>query len=365
MGEVHEAWDERLDRPVAVKLLRPELATEHELLSRFVQEAHATGALAHPHIVQVTDVSQPGSGEPFIVMERLVGTPLSDVLLEGRLEASRAVRLAIQILDALSAAHAIGIVHRDVKPDNIIVTRGYDGGEMVKLVDFGVAKVARGTSSNRLTQTGQVVGTPAFMAPEQLTAEVPDGRADVFAVGAVLYALLSGRPPFTGRDVEEISMKVLIGDLPPLADVAEVDPDLAWIVMCALENDRADRFSSADAMCHALAVWASGERVGRPQRQAAPAPQVVRELASSPMVQRANPVVIEPGPSRTEGVVIAMLVAALLVLSAGIGALIGTHFWDASPPPAAAGPPARLAPMPVTPVQPLPVGVDVRGADAD
>jgi serine/threonine-protein kinase len=348
MGEVHEARDERLGRPVAIKLLRPELAAQEYLLQRFVREAHAAGALCHPHIVQVLDVSKPGEEAPFIVMERLFGAPLSDILfLEGKLEARRAARLATQILDALSAAHAIGVVHRDVKPDNIIVTKGYDGGEVVKLVDFGVAKMGRGSESNRLTVTGQVVGTPAFMAPEQLTAEIPDGRADVFAVGAVLYALLSGRPPFTGETVDEISMKVLVGDYPPLSAVADVDPHLAAIVARALHNDRAHRFASAQEMRDALVSWARGERVVLPRTSAlAPAPTPPTDVP--PPARR---------PPRMRSFVIGALVAAVLVASAAIGAFIGLRPRE-TPPRQAPARAAVLAPPAVAPVQPLPVGVD-------
>ncbi len=358
MGEVYEAQDERLDWPVAIKLLRPELATEQEQLCRFLQEAQAAGALSHPHIVQVLDASKPDADEPFIVMERLEGSPLSSILfIENRLPEKRAVRLAIQILDALSSAHASGIVHRDIKPDNVFVTRGYDGGEVAKLLDFGVAKVARGGGSNRLTVTGQVVGTPSFMAPEQLTAEVTDGRADVFAVGALLYAMLTGRPPFVGRTVDEIAMKVLIGDHPSLETLApSVDPLLSAIVRSALENDRARRFQNADAMCAALVSWAQRGSVVLPAPPSTPAP--------TPTPAFVPPLAPAPKPSSKTGrrwlraMTLATSASVLLVMSVIAGAVVATRPWQ--DPIAAVQ--LRSAHEPVAtiiPVTPLPVALDL------
>ena len=200
MGEVYEATQVQLARRVALKTIRADLASKPELLARFRREAESAAALGHPNIVQVTDF-QANPGEPaFLVMEMLDGTTLAEVLeREGRLEPARAAFIAVQLLSGLAAAHRAGIVHRDVKPGNVFLQSTSVMRDLVKVLDFGVAKLALDATSgaNPMTRTGQVLGTLAYMAPEQaVSGAAVDGRTDVYGVGATLFHALSGVRPF-------------------------------------------------------------------------------------------------------------------------------------------------------------------------
>ncbi|MFI5298360.1 MAG: serine/threonine-protein kinase, partial [Polyangiales bacterium] len=202
MGAVYEAMQEDLGRRVAIKVLLPEViasSDDAEALRRFAREARAAAALHHPNIVAVTDFSPGDATAPaFLVMELLQGRSVARAIMdEGRLGPERVVTIAIQILAALETAHAAGLVHRDIKPDNVFLVpvTGAAGGELVKVLDFGIAKLARGggATSSGLTATGAVLGTPAYMSPEQARGRDVDARSDLYAVGALMYHALSGR----------------------------------------------------------------------------------------------------------------------------------------------------------------------------
>ena len=234
MSLVHAGTDRKLRRPVAVKLLRPEMAAREDIRNRFEAEARLAAVIAHPNAVAVYDTGE-HQGTPYIVMERLPGQTLADVIAQGPLEPQRARRLARQILGALESAHLAGLVHRDVKPSNVLIAA--DG--QVKLADFGIAKSLAGPRGADLTLTGQVVGTPAYLSPEQLEGRTATPRSDVYAVGVLLYEALTGSKP----------------SLPPqpLAAVRpDIDADLAAAVDRALSPDPADRYATAGEMSVAL-----------------------------------------------------------------------------------------------------------------
>lgn len=254
MGSVYAAVHEHIGREVAVKILHPALATEREHVVRFRREAETAARLVHPHIVQVTDVGIDPPDPPFLVMELLDGDALTTVIRrEGALEPARAVRITRQVLSALAAAHAAGVVHRDMKPPNVLLVRGYDGAEIAKVVDFGVAKLMDSSGYTRLTATGRVLGTARFMAPEQLAGGTIDGRIDVYAVGVLLYCMLAGSHPFGGSEAQAIEA-ILAGRYESLAARRPgLDPDLVRVVDRAMARDFADRYETADAMARALA----------------------------------------------------------------------------------------------------------------
>ena len=240
MGEVYEGIQEDLGRKVAIKVMSGPMANDPQLLARFQLEAKAVAALGHPHIVAVTDFQDNQGEPPFIVMERLVGESLGELLeREPMVEPARACRIAEQTLSALAAAHEAGLVHRDVKPDNIFLCRTDTNAEIVKLLDFGVAKAMEAQPHGKLTSTGAIVGTLVYMAPEQARGE-PEvtGAADMFALGCVLYECLAGVPAFCGDSALALRAKVLLHDPPPLGSVAPRLPGpLAALVMRLLARE--------------------------------------------------------------------------------------------------------------------------------
>ena len=260
VGTVYRAWQTGTERMVAVKLMHPELACDRALRNRFVREARCAARLAHPNVVGVHMVGETESGLPYLVMEMVRGRTLEEVLAqEGPLAPGRAVRIARQIASALAEAHAAGIVHRDLKPANIVVVTRRRGAEQVKLLDFGVAKLVGAAGmgdwdeeTTQITREGAIFGTPQYLAPEQAQGAPIDGRADLYALGVLLYQMLSGRLPFSGTAVS-VMMAHIIHPPEPLGALApHVDPRLAAVVMRCLDKDRTARFASADDLASAL-----------------------------------------------------------------------------------------------------------------
>ena len=247
MGEVYRARDSRLKRDVAIKILP---STEPDLVQRFEQEAQAAGRLNHPNILSVYDVGMDGD-VPYLVSELLVGHTLRATLSQATLSIADAIGFATQLARGLSAAHAKGIVHRDLKPDNVFVTTD----RQIKILDFGLAKLTGSVSVPgagdqstiaALTEPGMVMGTAGYMSPEQVRGGEADHRSDIFAFGAVLYEMLSGRRAF-GRPTAVESMTAVLTDTPP--DIALVTPEvpaeLKRILQQCLAKQPADRFQSA------------------------------------------------------------------------------------------------------------------------
>jgi serine/threonine-protein kinase len=251
-GAVYVARHTVLGQRVAMKLLR-EGRVNDDSTARFVREARAAAAVGSPHVVRVTDFGQAPDGCAFLVMELLEGSDLERILKgAGTLPPDRAVDVARQMLDGLAAAHRAGVVHRDLKPANVFLAR--EGSrEIVKVVDFGISKSVD-PSEQTITRTGVVVGTPAYMPPEQLKGEGVDPRSDVYAAAAVLYQMLSGRLPHEAPSFELLVLRVCTEDSTPLRNVMpQVDPQLAAVVERGLARDRAMRWPSADAFADALA----------------------------------------------------------------------------------------------------------------
>jgi len=253
MGEVYRALDTRLDRVVALKVLRPETASDPDRTRRFVREAKAASALNHPNIVTVYEIGS-AEGIDYIALEYVQGTPLHRIISGRPLEPHRALDYAMQIADALSTAHAAGIVHRDLKPANIMVTRLSDR-DTIKVLDFGLAKrvdslPADGLTFSARTRHGAVLGTPAYMAPEQAQGRPIDARSDIFAFGAVLYEMLAGRLAFSG-DSEVSTLMAVISSAP--APLHGVPADLARVMMRCLEKNPQARYASGTELRAALA----------------------------------------------------------------------------------------------------------------
>ena len=255
MGDVYRARDSRLDREVAVKLIPETFATDTKRVLRFEQEARAAGQLNHPNILAVYDVGL-HAGAPYIISELLEGESLRSRLHGGALPPRRAIDYARQIAEGLAAAHEKGIVHRDVKPDNLFITR--DG--RIKILDFGIAKLTRpvddaatqtGLPMPTQTEAGTTVGTPSYMSPEQIRGEPVDHRSDIFSFGLVLYGMLAGRPAFT-RGTPADTMAAILKEDPPSWPPKDVAPALARIVSRCLEKTREMRFQSARDLAFAL-----------------------------------------------------------------------------------------------------------------
>jgi Tol biopolymer transport system component len=273
MGEVYRARDTRLGREVAVKVLPEEAAEQPERLRRFEQEARSLAALEHPHIVALHDFGV-AEGHPYIVSELLAGQTLRERLRQGDLSVAKSLELTAQTARGLAAAHAKGIVHRDVKPENLFVST--DG--RIKILDFGLAKLreeaepdsppetgslSEGITISRSTRTGAVLGTPAYLAPEQLQGKAPDHRADIFALGVVLYEALAGRSPFRRDSAAETMAAIVRDDPPPLsAHGRRVPPVLEGVVRRCLEKRPEERFQSAHDLALALESLAQASSLG-------------------------------------------------------------------------------------------------------
>ncbi|HET9987785.1 MAG TPA: serine/threonine-protein kinase, partial [Kofleriaceae bacterium] len=253
MGEVYEATHVESGEIAAVKLLRRELMIERKHVERFVREVRAASALDSPHVVRVIEASSPDEAVAFLAMERLRGETLSSMLRdEGTLKHDRVIELVTQLSAVLELARLAGVVHRDIKPPNIFRT---DDG-VWKLLDFGVAVL--GDSSGTLTQGG-VIGTPGYMAPEQAKGEAVDHRADVYAVGAVIYRCVTGRAPFTGSDQAAI-LYAMVHTMPARPGaLATVDRDVDRVLARALAKRRGDRYASVRELAEDLAAAFAGQ----------------------------------------------------------------------------------------------------------
>ena len=263
MGEVYKAQDSRLDRTVAIKILPPGLASSVDARARFEREAKAVAGLSHPHICALYDVGREGDTE-YLVMEFLEGETLGDRLARGPLVSEQALRFGAEIADALDKAHRQGIVHRDLKPGNVMLTKSG-----VKLLDFGLAKgleaPASGTSMTALptkaavTQEGTILGTFQYMAPEQLEGRPADSRTDIFALGAVLYEMTTGRKAFSGTSQASLISAIMTREPQPISAIEPMAPPaLDRVVRTCLAKDPEDRWQSAGDVAKEL-KWISGE----------------------------------------------------------------------------------------------------------
>ncbi len=292
MGAVFKARQLSLDRQVAIKVLLAPLAMEGEMIERFQREARSASNIGHPSIVQVIDLGYLEEGPPFIAMELLEGEDLrSKLYREGAIPPSQAIPLILQVCDGLQAAHDKGIVHRDLKPDNLFLDYRQGKVPTVKLLDFGLSKIK--SADRKLTNTGALLGTPNYMSPEQVKADREvDGRTDVYAIGAILYEMLSGRPAYDGASVQSILVSIMTEDPPaPRSIRPDMPEELEAVILRAMARDPAARHQSMNELGVELARV--GARIGVPQSQltlfsssSAPALQSFEtptQLASAPV----------------------------------------------------------------------------------
>ncbi|MBK8260938.1 MAG: serine/threonine protein kinase [Nannocystis sp.] len=243
MGAVYRGFHLHLRRDFAVKVLHPDVTRDPEIARRFEREAQSAARLDHVNCIQVTEFGTTDDGTKYMVMQLLEGIELHD-LVRGPLEVPRAIGLFIQVIAGLEHAHAKGVVHRDLKPQNVFVTRDADGNEVLKLVDFGIAKIVAGEGAGEaMTRAGLVFGTPLYMSPEQCLGVEVDGRADLYAAGILLYLMLSGKLPFYSEDPVAVIRMQVSQEPPPLP--ASVPADLAAIVSRLLAKQRDQRFPDA------------------------------------------------------------------------------------------------------------------------
>ncbi|HKT01406.1 MAG TPA: Stk1 family PASTA domain-containing Ser/Thr kinase, partial [Rugosimonospora sp.] len=285
MAEVHRGRDLRLGRDVAIKMLRADLARDDNFQLRFRREAQNSASLNHPAIVAVYDTGEErgpnGETLPHIVMEFVNGRTLKEVLAaEGRLMPRRALEITADICSALEFSHRHGIIHRDVKPGNVMLTQT----GQVKVMDFGIAR-ALASGATTMTQTSAVIGTAQYLSPEQARGEAVDARSDVYATGCVLYELLTGHPPFVGDNPVSVAYQHVREDAPPPSDSnRDVPPEVDAVVLKALAKNRMNRYQSAAEMRTDLLRAAAG-----------------RPVMATPVMREAERMPLAPPPPRVVG----------------------------------------------------------------
>jgi serine/threonine-protein kinase len=296
MSTVHRATDRILERTVAVKILAEHLSDDERFVARFRREALAVAKLIHPNIVQVYDTGI-DQGRHYIVMEYVEGRSGAQILQrQGSLEPRFAAEIGIQACSGLDYAHRRGIIHRDVKPGNLMIVGGPLGGEelTVKLTDFGIARAIEQT---RITQVGSVVGTAAYLSPEQVRGEEATPATDVYALGVVLYQFLTGRLPYEGSTLAELAVRQQNErPLPPSTYNDEVPEPLGGAVLRALEGDTSRRYASADEFAGGLRLGLEGEDVTLPLEEGTSATRVLEDEAATRRLEETGRTEFRPFP---------------------------------------------------------------------
>jgi serine/threonine-protein kinase len=356
MGEVYRAQHELLGRPAAIKFLRPELSANEVLVQRFFDEARAASAIRHPGIIEVYDFGYSPKGDAYYVMELLDGETLATRLARvGKLAEVEVTAITRDIASALKAAHDAGIIHRDLKPDNIFLVRGSDGGDRVKVVDFGVAKLADRATQSGHTRTGVLMGTPLYMAPEQAReAARIDHRADLYSLGCIMYEMLVGAPPFAGEGAGEIiAMQMFTPPERPRTRVPAISPELDALVMRLLAKEPAERPDHAAEVARSL-----GERLSVDRSSIPPTPRPSRSKLDLGFMEARPP---QPETTGSLGLVAGLAtvlvagVVALILLLRGGGDAPNKQATTTPPAPAPAQVPAPTTPPPA----PTPAPVEV------
>jgi serine/threonine-protein kinase len=383
MGYVYRAEHVKLGREVALKLLRADYARRRDAVLRFFQEAKTVNRVRHRNIVDVTDFVELDDGTTFIIMELLSGTSLGK-WARGSVDLPRALAVLVQICDGLGAAHAVGVIHRDLKPDNVIVVPTSDGAELVKLLDFGVAKLVNREDEDLGFQTaaGSVIGTPAYMSPEQAGGMAIDHRSDIYSLGAIMYELFCGQPMFRGRSFGEYVRKHLTEmPTPPhqTAGGATIDPRLEALILRSLAKDPNERFGHIlelrDGLLHMLGGMASLDTSPPTPRPSIvsgsqlpahllplPAPAMattVPSVASAPSLMYSHytpqptPLPVEPATPWW-----VWLVGGACAVGLGIAGAVWYAGRDSSEPPPALAQPAPVQAAPAAAQQPTAAPID-------
>lgn len=251
MGEVYEAEHALMKKRVAVKILHSEVTGQGKIVERFRREAQAAANIDHPNVCIATDFGRTGTGEFFLVMEFLQGEPLKDVIdRQGRFETDRALHIAHQIASALARAHEVGVVHRDLKPDNIMLVERGDDSDFVKILDFGIARVRMEDQTPELTKTGAVFGTPSYMSPEQAAGDPLDHRADLYAMGNVMFEMLTGRRVFEADRGAQVMAMHVSKDPPSPSETVDgaIDEEVESLILSLLDKEPGERPQSADIL---------------------------------------------------------------------------------------------------------------------
>ena len=327
MAEVHRGRDTRLNRDVAIKVLRADLARDPSFLNRFRREAHSAAGLNHPAIVSVYDTGEDaapdGTSIPFIVMEFVEGRTLRDIVkAEGALPPRRAMEIVADIDGALDFSHRNGIIHRDIKPANVMITTA----GAVKVMDFGIARAVADTSAT-VTQTANVIGTAQYLSPEQARGETVDARSDVYSTGCLLYELVTGVPPFQGDSPVAVAYQhVRENPVAPSARNPDVPRPLDSIVMKALAKNQLNRYQSAgDMRADLQRALANQPVVAEAVMTDAERTQFIARTPPPPVTSRAAPVDDGGDDSRRRGWIwAAVVVALLLVIGIGSFVIFGT-----------------------------------------
>lgn len=337
MGSVYKASQPSMNRMVAIKVLHQKFSDRHDLVARFRREARAMSQLSHPNTARVYKFGELPDGSSYFVMDYMEGRNLATAVREqGPMSLERAINVMIQVCGALDEAHRAGIVHRDLKPENVFLTNQGGSPDFPKVLDFGLAKVSErqmGRGSMMLTQQGMVFGTPEFMSPEQTQGETLDRRSDIYALGLILYELLTGKLPFDATKPVDV-MKAHVKDPPiPLSKRVpgkEFSPQLDAVIDKALAKRRENRYATAVEFAEALRACLTEDVVSTGALRALPSakPPGVRVRSASPAAAPAEPLeesLPAPPPARRGPLVAAGIVAAvlLLVLGAWLGSLLG------------------------------------------
>jgi serine/threonine protein kinase len=334
MGVVYSAMDSRLEKQVAIKVLKEDFAHRTDVVARFTQEAKSAARIKHENVLDVTDYGGTEDGSFYIAMELLVGTDLADVLAkEGAVELHRALNVAIQVTRALGAAHGKGIVHRDLKPENVFLVRADDGREVVKIVDFGIAQMKdmTGQGGKKLTQTGMIFGTPEYMSPEQAKGASIDHRVDIYAVGVILYEMAAGRTPFVGDSFMGILTQHLYEPAPAILSLnpnAQITPEYEAVIAKALAKNPDERYQSMQELGDDLIKIREGARptaitavISTPNKPNGSIGLITSAATGSYTAAHTMEMPREGAPKSKSGVMLGVVLVAALALAGGAVAL--------------------------------------------
>jgi eukaryotic-like serine/threonine-protein kinase len=387
MGAVYLAEHVVIEKKFALKVLAPELARRPDLVARFLQEARSASRIAHENVIDISDFGQSPDGLVFISMEFLDGKDLGEMVRkQGAMEWGQAREIVLQICRALRAAHDKGIVHRDMKPENIFLIHREGQPHFVKILDFGIAKVM-GLDPNgpRLTRTGMIFGTPEYMAPEQAEGKDTDHRADIYAVGCILYHLMTGQTPFVAESFMTMLTKHLMEDpVPPSMRRPDlpISPEMDALVLKSLEKDREKRWQSMAELLEAVSACpipenvpkqpAKGQTIAmggahaqaaiRPVIRATSAAQETKKLSRKVIDAAVSSADLETSPARSSSKKTVVLVGVGVAIGIGVAAWFalssrGKPAQPPTPPPAVVEQPPAPTPPPPPPVPTAPPAV--------